>query len=295
MDAIDLKFFEAVARVGAISRAAVELNTVQSNVTARIKALEDELGAPLFQRHSRGVILTPAGQRLLPYAERIAALLSEAKRVVEDDGTPTGTLAIGSLETTAALRLSPVLSAFAQAYPDVDLSLKTGTSAELVDAVLAHHLEGAFVCGPVAHPDLLEEVVFREELAIVTQPHVRSLDEVFGARALKCVVLRLGCSYRQRLETVLVRRGVVGLRWLEFGTIDGIVACVSAGIGISLLPRALLEAAERDGRVTLHALPPVEAMVETNFVRRRDGVTSSALRALLARTGGEWKPAKAAE
>jgi DNA-binding transcriptional LysR family regulator len=295
MDATDLRFFEAVARVGAISRAAIELNTVQSNVTARIKALEDELGSPLFQRHSRGVLLTPAGQRLLPYAERIAALLSEARRAVDDDGTPSGSLAVGSLETTAALRLAPVLSTFAQTYPDVDLSLKTGTTAELVDAVLAHRIEGAFVCGPVAHPDLLEEVVFREELAIVTQPSVTSLVELFKAREMKCVVLRLGCSYRQRLETVLASRGIVGVRWLEFGTIDGIVACVAAGIGIALLPRALMEPVRRDGRVALHLLPPDEAIVDTSFVRRRDGAASSGMQALLALAHNGWKAAKAAE
>lgn len=295
MDAVDLKFFEAVARVGAISRAAAELNTVQSNVTARIKALEDELGASLFQRHSRGVILTPAGQRLLPYAERIAALLSEAKRVVEDDGTPSGSLVVGSLETTAAMRLGPVMSAFARAYPQVDLSLKTGTTAEMVDLVLAHRIEGAFVCGPIAHPDLLEEVVFQEELMVLTHPSMTSLDAVFGAGELRGVVMRLGCSYRQRLETVLARRGIVAVRWQEIGTVDGIVACVEAGIGISLLPRALLESAERNRRVALHTLPPAEAMVETNFVRRRDSVTSSALRALVHQAHDGWKTARAAE
>jgi DNA-binding transcriptional LysR family regulator len=295
MDAADLRFFEAEARVGAISRAALELNTVQSNVTARIKSLEGELGTALFQRHSRGVILTPAGQRLLPYAERIAALLSEARRVVEDDGTPGGSLIIGSLETTAALRLAPILSSFAQSFPDVDLSLKTGTSAELVDAVLAHRIEGAFVCGPVAHPELLEEAVFREELALIAQPSIKTLHEVFAARELKCVVLRLGCSYRQRLETILAARGIVGIRWLEFGTIDGIVACVGAGIGVSLLPRALLEPARRDGRIAMHPLPADEAMVDTTFVRRRDATPTSALLALLAQARLAVGQAKAAE
>jgi len=66
MDTADLKFFEAVARLGGMSRAAAELNTVQSNVTARIRVLEDELGTPLFHRHARGVTLTDAGRRLLP-------------------------------------------------------------------------------------------------------------------------------------------------------------------------------------------------------------------------------------
>ncbi|MGH7111833.1 MAG: LysR family transcriptional regulator, partial [Stellaceae bacterium] len=77
MDAADLRVFEAVARLGGMSRAAGELHTVQSNVTARIRLLETELGTPLFARHSRGVVLTAAGRRLLPYAGRVARLLAE--------------------------------------------------------------------------------------------------------------------------------------------------------------------------------------------------------------------------
>jgi DNA-binding transcriptional LysR family regulator len=289
MDADDLRFFEAVARAGAINRAALELNTVQSNVTARIRHLEDELGTPLFHRHSRGVSLTPAGQRLLPYALRSAQLFDEARRAVLDTGTPQGPLALGSLETTAAIRLAPTLSRFAQSHPDVDLTLKAGTTAEIVDLVLDRTLEGAFVCGPVNHAELIEEIMFREELVVASAPTIASLDALFARPEFKCVVMRLGCSYRQRLESVLAERGIVGLRWLEFGTIEGIVACVAAGIGVTLLPRALLEPAERDGRLVLHGLPHADAMVDTVFVRRRDGFVSSALAALLdiARAGAK--------
>src|SRR5215468_6363127 len=105
MDAGDLRVFEAVARLGGMNRAAGELNTVQSNVTARIRQLEAELGLQLFERHSRGVALTAGGRRLLPYAARIAELLVDARRAVADDGKPKGSLALGSLETTAGLRL----------------------------------------------------------------------------------------------------------------------------------------------------------------------------------------------
>ena len=109
MESTDLRFFEAVARLGVMTRAADELHTGPSNVTARIRALEYSLGATLFERHSAGVTLTDAGRRLLPYAQRVSRLLDNAARVVRDDGTPQGTLTIGSLETTAALRLAPVL------------------------------------------------------------------------------------------------------------------------------------------------------------------------------------------
>ena len=289
MDVADLKVFEAVARLGGMSRAAAELHTVQSNVTARIRALEARLGTPLFQRHSRGVTLTAAGRRLLPYALRVQRLLEEARRATVDDGRPRGALAIGSLETTAALRLSPALTAYAAAYPEVDLTLTTGTTCELIAAVLDSRLEGAFVCGPVNHPELEAEPVFREELVLLTSAPARSIDDVLAQADLRIVVLRAGCSYRQRLEDILARRGVIGARLLEFGTLEAIVACVAAGLGVTLLPRSVVEALWRGRGVAVHALPPAEAMAETLFVRRRDAFVASALAAFLqhARPGAE--------
>ena len=103
MELTDLLTFSTVARLGGITRAADELNTVQSNVTQRIKALEAEIGTALFERHSRGMTLTGAGRRLLPYAQRMAALSREAVLAARDDGEPKGPLSIGSMETTAAV------------------------------------------------------------------------------------------------------------------------------------------------------------------------------------------------
>ena len=74
---------------------------------------------------------------------------------------------------------------------------------------------------------------------------------------------------------------MVATRLLEFGTLDAILACVGAGLGVTLLPRALVEDACREGRIAAHTLPPGEAQVETVFVRRRDAHVSSALAAFL--------------
>jgi DNA-binding transcriptional LysR family regulator len=287
MDAADLRVFEAVARLGGMSRAASELNTVQSNVTSRIRALEDELGAKLFHRTNRGVALTDAGRRLLPYAVRIRRLLVDARRAVDDDGTPRGPLIIGSLESTAAVRLPRLLAGFAAAHPEVDLVLTPGTTAEMVERTLNHDVDGAFVCGPVDHPDLDEEIIFREELVVVTAPtrSARGLADILHQRQLKIVVLQAGCSYRQRLEDVLARRGVVGLRRLEFGTIDGLLGAVAAGIGLTLLPRSLIAARERAGEIAIHALPPAEAEVDTVFIRPREVPISAALAAFLTCVG----------
>src|SRR5437868_6655477 len=114
MELSDIQTFAAVARTGGITRAAEELNTVQSNVTQRIEALEAEIGTPLFERHSRGMALTGAGKRLLPYAQRMAALSHEAVLAARDDGEPKGPIAIGSMETTAAVRLPPLLAGLRQ-------------------------------------------------------------------------------------------------------------------------------------------------------------------------------------
>jgi LysR family transcriptional regulator, cell division regulator len=281
MDAADLRVFQSVAGLGSMNKAALELNTVQSNVTARIRSLEDEVGFALFERTNRGVTLTAAGKRLLPFAARAARLLDDARRAVADEGTPSGILTIGSLDTTAALHLSPILAAYVATYPEVDFSLRTGTSCELVEQVLNRQLDGAYVCGPADHPDLLVEPFVREELVILTAPAITSFEALIKKPDLKIIVLKAGCSYRLQLEAMLARRGIVGVRQLEFGTLEAIIGCVSAGVGVTLLPRALIGSVWERGRVHVHPLPNDEGQVETIFIRHRDAFASSALHAFL--------------
>jgi DNA-binding transcriptional LysR family regulator len=294
MDVSDLKIFQTVARCGGMKRAATELNTVQSNVTARVKTLETDIGRALFDRHSRGVSLTPAGRRLLPYADQAIRLLSDAKRAARDDGTPRGALAIGSLETTAALRLTPLLSRYAAENSEVDLTLHTGTTRELIAAVAEQQLDGAFVCGPATHPALEEQTIFREELVVLAATNVSSLNAIFKTGIVRTVVLRAGCSYRQRFEALLARRGIVVERQLEFGTLEAIFGCVGAGLGITLLPRALIGTVFAAGRVSVHRLPRTDAVVDTVFIRRRGAFASSALRAFLACAASGFASARAA-
>lgn len=281
MDSGDLRVFEAVARLGSMSQAASELNTVQSNVTARIKLMEDRLGMRLFERHNRGVTLTSAGKRLMPFAVRVGRLIDEADRSARDDGTPKGPLIIGSLETTAALALAPVLASYATAFPDVDLALRTGTSTELVEQVLLREIEGAFVCGPVDHPELDVRRIFREELVIMTAPSVSDFESWAKQGNFRIVVLRAGCSYRLRLEAMLARRGIVDVRMLEFGTLDAIVGCVAAGIGITLMPRSLIGKVYAKDRVAIHRLADEDTIVETVFIRHKEAFVSSAMTAFL--------------
>ncbi len=273
---------EAVARHGSMNRAAVELNTVQSNVTARLRTLEDQIGIPLFDRHSRGVTLTAAGQRLLPYATRIAQLLQEARSAARNDSAPQGRLTIGTLETTAALRLPPILSAYTQSYPNVSCVVTTGTTSSLLTDVIENRVDGAFVAGPIRHDDLVTERIFQEELVLVTARSVRKPSDLDGIRDLRTIVFQVGCSYRQQLDTFLAQHGLKTAQPLEFGSLDAILGCVAAGVGITVLPKAVVAAALRDGTIAMHTLPPKLARVDTVFARRRDAYVSSALSAFLA-------------
>jgi DNA-binding transcriptional LysR family regulator len=292
VDVIDLKVVDAVARHGSMNKAAVELNTVQSNVSSRIRSLEEELGVSLFQRSAKGVQITPAGRRVLPYAARLTKLLSDAAAAARDDGQPSGLLEVGTLETTLALRLPLLIARFAKAWPDVRPVVRTGTTGSLIQNVVECKLEGAFVAGPVSHPDLQAENVFNEELVLVTSRSVRTLDALTAISHLKTVVFRVGCSYRQRLDALLASMGIVAPEPLEFGSIDAILACVSAGVGVTLLPRGVAASAWEDGLVTVHDIPTAFAHVETVFIRRTDGHFSSALATFLdsVRQEGQARP-----
>lgn len=287
MELTDLLTFSAVARTGGITRAAEELNTVQSNVTQRVKALEAEIGTALFERHSRGMTLTGAGRRLLPYAQRMAALSREALLAARDDGEPKGPLNIGSMETTAAVRLPALLAGFHRRFPAVRLSLRTATTADLVAAVLDGSLDGAFVAGPIEHADLVSTVAFREELVLVTARHIKSLKELRAATPQSgptALVFRTGCTYRQRLEQVLTEFGWPSATRFELGTLDGMVGCVAAGMGVTLLPRAVVG---RNDSVRVHALDPAQAQVETLFITRSAAHDYSALRGFIACLNGK--------
>jgi DNA-binding transcriptional LysR family regulator len=281
----DLLTFSTVARLGGITRAADELNTVQSNVTQRVKALEAEIGTALFERHSRGMTLTGAGRRLLPYAQRMAALSREAMLAARDDGEPKGPLSIGSMETTAAVRLPTLLAEFHRHFPAVRLTLRTAPTADLVAAVLDGALDGAFVAGPIEHAELSSTSAFREELVLVTARKWSSLASLragtpeSGPTAL---VFRTGCTYRQRLEQVFSEFGWPSAARFELGTLDGMIGCVAADMGVTLLPRAVVERDHVNRDISIHPLAASQSRVDTLFIQRRSAHQYSALQGFVA-------------
>jgi len=130
-----------------VTRAAAKLNRVQSNVTTRIKQLEEQLGTELFIRDGRRLVLTPAGETLLPYAERLLALADEARNAVREN-RPSGRLRLGTMESVAASRLPGLLARYHQRWPDVALELETGTTGRLIERVREFEVDAALIATP---------------------------------------------------------------------------------------------------------------------------------------------------
>ena len=150
MDFADLQVFRAVADEGGVTHAARRLHRVQSSVTMRIRHLEASLGTPLFIRERRRMVLSPAGVLFRGYVDRLLALGDEA-RAAAASRTPQGVLRLGTLESTAASRLPPLLSRYHQAHAGVRIELSTGTTDALVEAVLQRRVDAAFVAEAPRH------------------------------------------------------------------------------------------------------------------------------------------------
>jgi DNA-binding transcriptional LysR family regulator len=153
--------FRTVVDEGGAVRAANKLNRVQSNVTTRIRQLEEHLGTRLFRRAGRSIRLSAEGHTLLTYADRLLRLADETVSEMRT-GKPKGVFRLGALESTAGSRLAPILSRYHSVYPDVVVELATGTTGALVTRVVNFELEAAFVAEPFTAPSLRARCVFEE-------------------------------------------------------------------------------------------------------------------------------------
>lgn len=281
MDLAALAIFRAVVRENGITRAAAKLNRVQSNVTTRIKQLEEQLGAELFTRDGRRLVLTPAGETLLPYAERLLALADEARHAVKA-GRPSGRLRLGTMESAAASRLPGVLARYHQDWPDVTLELETGTTGALIERVREFEVDAALIAMPLAGPpdaDVFDHVpLYREELVMLTPRGHRPIRQPGDVALSTLVAFERGCAYRSYVEHWYLEHGIRPTRVLELGSYHAIVACVAAGAGVAVAPRSVLELQRNADDIAIHSLGE-QGLIDTLLVWRR-GHFSPALDAL---------------
>jgi DNA-binding transcriptional LysR family regulator len=277
MDLDDIKIFREVALHGSMTQAAEKLGYAQSSVTARIRKLEEKLNVKLFYRNAKGVHPTAAGQLLLEHGLKIMRIMEELHQLLHPNEVPAGLLRIGAMETTAAIRLPSLLKEYHSLYESVELSLQTGTTEYLINQVLNYELDLAFVAAPVNHAEIIEIEAFREEMVLVTEggQNDSSILEILRNRTI--LVFRSGCSYRSLLEQYLLENNSVPLKRFEFGSLEAIIGGVASGIGISLLPRSVIESKLQSGILTAYELPSHLKNCTTMLIQRKDAVQTAAM------------------
>ena len=185
-----------------------------------------------------------------------------------------GPLIIGSLESTAAARLPVILARFHKEYPDVDLTIQTGTDTELKSMIAGYQMDAAFVEASAKNTGLDQIPVFNEELVVVTGKNAEPPESM--ARPT-LIVFPMGCTYRRILKNWFLKKGVHCFKIMEFGSHEGILGCVSAGLGVTLFPVSLIHQLNYNDRIRIHKLPKNAGNLGVHLIKRKDTVMTRAL------------------
>ncbi|MGY0037224.1 LysR family transcriptional regulator [Pedobacter sp. NJ-S-72] len=279
MNTNDFKIFEAVAANGNFTKAAEAMFTVQSNVTARIKSLEDEFAVSLFTRTSRKVELTAAGETLMHYFKQVGQLIEEAKRELSQSNQLIGHLKIGCIETTMALKAPDIINRFNETYPEIELEFKADMSANLINDVINYKLDAAFVSAPVSIPDLAQQTIKEEQLVLVTSDKYDKINDIIRDQQVKIVVFDQGCNFRARLESWLSFKGIINYKSIIVNSLEGIINFVEADLAITILPAELIAQYYQNRRLKTFSIGKELGTSTTVLVYRKNRAQDKLLKA----------------
>jgi DNA-binding transcriptional LysR family regulator len=272
-----LRIFQAVAEEGSITRAAERLHRVPSNLSTRLKQLEEQLGVELFVRERQRLQLSPAGKVLLDYTGKLFALRDQASAAVMG-GQPAGDFVLGTLYSTAAIHLPALLARYHKQYPAVNLQVQSGPSGELLEGLVSGRLDAALVDGPPQLAGIDGVPLCDERLVLISEadhPPIRSAKEVEGRAVF---TFRHGCAYRARLEAWFVHYQAAMGRAMEIESYQGMLACVIAGSGVALMSESMLASLPGRESVAVHPLAEPFASA-TTWLMWRKGMVGANLNA----------------
>ncbi|WP_242272921.1 LysR family transcriptional regulator [Bacillus cereus group sp. BfR-BA-01538] len=276
MEIRDLQIFYTVAKHGNLSSAAKELNYVQSNITARIRYLEKELKTVLFIRYHRGVKLTLNGRRLLEEVNKLLSNIEEIKNLFLDDENKVGKLKIGTVDNIHPL--PSILAEYHTKYPQVNLSLHTDNTLDLINDVLEYQLDGAFITGPIQNNLINQYIVSKKELVLISNQNTLNMELLANKNFL---VFNQGCGYRTMLEKWLQDNGIFLYKYMEFNMIEMILQSVSLGLGVAVLPKEVVDHFSNIKNIYCHAIPKKYGEITTVFIWHKQACLSTCLKNLL--------------
>jgi len=278
MEIRTLRTFLIVAETGTIVQASKRLHCVQSNITSRIKALEQELDVELFARSRSGMALTPAGILFKAHAQAVVDAEASAIAALEDFSNSVKILRIGSMESTLATRLPEQITAFRALHPELKIYIRSGPTDDLVPQVLDNKIDVAFIGGQYQHPELEGRIAFSEEMVLVSDRNVSDPKQVGG---LPVIVFKSGCSYRTYSHNWMKSHGLAPSDFFELGTLDGILGCVASGIGVTLLPLSVVSSSRHREFLNIHPLTDPSRFIDTIVVQNTRGPANGAIKAFI--------------
>ncbi len=281
-----MECFLAVARLGNVSRAAEEMYLTQPTLTARIKALEDELGEQLFVRTSRGMRLTEAGKEFVPYAERCMASLEEGKqRLRELRDASGGRLALGTSPVVGTYALPAILERFTAAHPRVAVSVRTNHSEDVLEMVLKEEVQLG-LARAVSHPEVESIQLYEDELVLVVDPQhwftEKGSAELAEVGREQLILFDYASSYYELTQSLFKNAGIRELRAIELDNIEAAKRMVEHRLGVAFLPRTSVVRSVAAGHLCLVEVedsPELQRPIVA--LRRRDMPLTGTVRAFL--------------
>jgi DNA-binding transcriptional LysR family regulator len=291
-----LEIFAQVVAEGSFSAAAERLLMTQSGVSQHIQDLEASLGVQLFVRSPRGVRLTPAGEKLRDYTQRLLALVAEAEAAVADVGRlPEGEVQVGATPGVGVYVLAECVQGFIAHYPKLRVNIVTDITPRIVEALFGQRLDVGFIEGELS-PDLEAKLEVRplepiDQFVVVGRKHPFwtqasvTLADLDGQRF---IMRQRASQTRIWLDEMFARQGITAQVSAEFDNVESIKRAVTAGPALAILPAYVVRDEVEYG--LLRALPiagsPLQRTLKLIWDRRR--FFSPVVYAFLRHVGGRF-------
>ena len=275
--------FLEVARLQSFSRAAEKLYRTQPAISAQIRALEEEFGQKLFDRLGRRIFLTPSGEVLFEYGERLLALHRETmQRVREAHGAVAGKLIVGANEATCLYVLPQVFAEFKRQYPQVGISIFRSYSHKILQRMSESEVDLGIVTLPVSQNNLNVTPIFEDELHVVVpagHPFAKRKSVKVDELVKEPLIFPKGGHTRELLERIFRKyRNQLHIS-MELASVETIKKFVGAGLGVSLLSRSYATIEEQSGVLKLVPIEGMKLVRKLGLVYRTDRHLSRAAQA----------------
>ncbi|MBM3945472.1 MAG: LysR family transcriptional regulator [SAR202 cluster bacterium] len=286
MELAQLEAFVEAATRGSFHRAARALYVSQPSVSARVRALEDELGGPLFHRHGRGVRLTDTGRRFLPYAQQALDALDEGKELMRTAMlNQGGVLKIAAARGIGTYTLPGILEVLRERHPEIKPHIAVGRSRDVLGMVVTEEAQVG-LARELTHPDIVSAQLYDEEIVLVTHPKHRfaNREDVDIAEVARepFILYDPGSAYFLLIERVCREAGIVPRVEMRLDSVDATKRMVELGLGISFLPRSGIRREADQGSLSVIPLAPeYRVTLPTCVLVRRQQHYSPSVLALL--------------